>query len=64
MALGKAESACVIWRWTEFLLKLPVVVYNRRSKDDVLTDALQMRSLLEVAAKEEFEQVKNKVVIQ
>ena len=38
----------------ENMVKLPVVVYNRRSKDDVLTDALQMRSLLEVAAKEEF----------
>ena len=40
----------------ENMVKLPVIVYNRRSKDDVLMDALQMRYRLEAAAKEEFEQ--------
>ncbi|MBQ6960993.1 MAG: DEAD/DEAH box helicase family protein [Clostridia bacterium] len=41
---------------TENMVKLPVVIYNRRSKDDVLFDALNMRRLLEAAAKEEFEE--------
>lgn len=40
----------------ENMVKLPVVIYNRRSKDDVLIDALQMRDRLEAIAKEKYEQ--------
>ncbi|MDR2503513.1 MAG: DEAD/DEAH box helicase family protein [Deltaproteobacteria bacterium] len=35
----------------ESMVKLPVVVYNRRSKKDVIVDAIQLRGKLEAGAK-------------
>lgn len=37
----------------ENMVKLPVVVYNRQSKNDVLIDAIQMRASIEAQAHEE-----------
>lgn len=37
----------------ENMVKLPVIVYNRNSKDDVLVDAIQLRGALEDKAKAE-----------
>lgn len=37
----------------ENMVKLPVVVYNRQSKDDVLTDAIQLQAQIEAQAREE-----------
>lgn len=41
----------------ENMVKLPVIVYNRASKTDVLTDAIQLRGSIETQAK--AEQAKN-----
>jgi len=37
----------------ENMVKLPVIVYNRRSREDVLTDAINIRNKLELAAQRE-----------
>ena len=37
----------------ENMVKLPVVIYNRQSKNDVLIDAIQMRGAIEAQAQEE-----------
>ncbi len=37
----------------ENMVKLPVVIYNRQSKNDVLIDAIQMRAAIERQAQEE-----------
>lgn len=38
---------------SENMVKLPVIVYNRASKNDVITDAMDLRNSLEVAAKQQ-----------
>ena len=40
----------------ENMVKLPVVIYNRQSKEDVLIDAIQLRASIEQQAKLEKEQ--------
>lgn len=39
----------------ENMVKLPVIIYNRRTKDDVLIDAIQLRGQLETQAKVEMQ---------
>lgn len=40
----------------ENMVKLPVIIYNRRTKDDVLVDAINLRSSIETQAKLEKQQ--------
>ena len=40
----------------ENMVKLPVIIYNRQTKDDVLIDAIQLRGSIEVQAKAEKDQ--------
>ena len=38
------------------MVKLPVIIYNRRTKDDVLVDAIQLRASIEQQARVEMQQ--------
>ena len=40
----------------ENMVKLPVIIYNRQTKDDVLIDAIQLRGSIEAQAKAEKDQ--------
>lgn len=40
----------------ENMVKLPVIIYNRQTKDDVLIDAIQLRGSIEAQSKAEKEQ--------
>ena len=40
----------------ENMVKLPVIIYNRRTKDDVLVDAIQLRAGIEQQARVEMQQ--------